>query len=124
VVQRREGKVFLVAAWLLSVCTVAHIISGTLIFSSMKFIGAWDALSILGRYMVSVLSCRVVLVYELSVLRNLHAGALQLERKEHIWCEHLECGDCGGHSFLKDMPSVRSSLYNNKVAAWLVLAGY
>ncbi|KAK4442805.1 hypothetical protein QBC34DRAFT_488660 [Podospora aff. communis PSN243] len=65
-----ENKTFLVASWLVSVATIAHVIFGTQIFSSITFIGSQDASVIVVRYVGSVALCRVVLMYELAGIRE------------------------------------------------------
>ena len=65
-----ETKTFLVAAWVLSIWTVLHIVYGTLVFASTTFIGVRDSVIILARYIVSVACCRIVLMYELAGLRE------------------------------------------------------
>ena len=64
-----ESRLFTLLAWLLSVCTIFNIILGTLILSSTNFVGPKDALGVMARYILSVIVCRVILLYELAVLR-------------------------------------------------------
>jgi hypothetical protein len=66
----KETKMFLVSAWAQSVTTVIHIIFGTLVYSSMMFIGSKDAVYILVRFIVSTLVCRVIIMYEIAGLRE------------------------------------------------------
>ncbi|KAK3389771.1 hypothetical protein B0H63DRAFT_464309 [Podospora didyma] len=66
----KETKRFLCLAWLLHTLSVAHILYGTLIFSSLSFIGTRDATMVLGRFMASVLCCRVILMYEIAGCRQ------------------------------------------------------
>ncbi|KAK3321515.1 hypothetical protein B0T19DRAFT_466946 [Cercophora scortea] len=54
----------------LSLVTMVHIVFGTMVLSSLIIIGPRDALSVVGRYMSSVIACRVILMYELSGLRD------------------------------------------------------
>jgi len=65
-----ETKRFIGVAWLLHTLTVVHILFGTLVFSSLAFIGTRDAVLVLGRFMASVLFCRVILMYEIAGLRE------------------------------------------------------
>ncbi|KAI0602517.1 hypothetical protein F4775DRAFT_534321 [Biscogniauxia sp. FL1348] len=65
-----ERKRFLTWSWVLSTCTIFHILFGTLLLSSLLFIGPQDALVVIVRYMMSVLVCRVVLMFELAGLRE------------------------------------------------------
>lgn len=66
------SRCFTFMAWILSVFVVFHIILGTLILSGTAFVGPKDALGIMVRYILSVIICRVILVYELAVLRVEH----------------------------------------------------
>jgi hypothetical protein len=47
-----------------------HIIFGTLTFSSLLFISVRDAVTVIGRYLASLLLCRAILTYELACLRD------------------------------------------------------
>jgi hypothetical protein len=60
--------------WWASIYIVAHILLGSLTFSSLLFITVRDALAVVGRYMISLLFCRIVLTYELGLLRQQFAG--------------------------------------------------
>jgi hypothetical protein len=62
------GYIFL--AWFTSVCTVLHIIYGTLLFSSILFIETPDAVIVVIRYLSSTLVCRAIVMFELSGLRQ------------------------------------------------------
>jgi hypothetical protein len=64
-----ESRLFTISAWFLSVLIVFHIILGTLILSGTTFIGPRDALGVMMRYIASVVACRVILLYELAVMR-------------------------------------------------------
>jgi len=64
-----ESILFTILAWVLSVFFILHIILGTLILSSTYFVGPRDALGIMVRYVLSVIICRVILVYELAIVR-------------------------------------------------------
>ncbi|KAI9692302.1 MAG: hypothetical protein M1822_006533 [Bathelium mastoideum] len=70
-----ESRCFTFLAWFTSVLIVFHIILGTLILSSTNFVGPKDALGIMARFILSVIICRVILVYELAVLRVEHRNA-------------------------------------------------
>jgi len=61
---------FVAINWFTSILTVCHVLYGTLTFSSMLFISVKDSLAVIGRLMASVISCRVVLMYELAALRD------------------------------------------------------
>jgi hypothetical protein len=65
-----ERRWFVVLSWMLSTCVIVHVIFGTLVLSSLYFIGPRDALSVVGRYMSSVLVCRIICMYEISGLRE------------------------------------------------------
>lgn len=65
-----ETRGFITVAWILHTLTVVHILFGTLVFSSLMFIGTRDAVFVLGRFMASVLFCRVILMYEIAGLRE------------------------------------------------------
>ncbi|KAL9624255.1 MAG: hypothetical protein Q9160_001502 [Pyrenula sp. 1 TL-2023] len=77
-----ETRCFTFLAWLLSVLIIFHIILGTLILSSTNFVGPKDALGIMARYVLSVIICRVILVYELSVLGMEYKDLRDLRWKE------------------------------------------
>jgi hypothetical protein len=66
----QETYPFLFISWFTSIFTVCHVIYGKLAFSSMLFISVKDSVAVIGRYMTSVLACRIVLMYELAVLRE------------------------------------------------------
>ncbi|KAH8658398.1 hypothetical protein BX600DRAFT_514890 [Xylariales sp. PMI_506] len=65
-----ERPLFVFLSWFLSIVIVCHVIFGTLVLSSTTFVGPRDALAILGRFMTSVLCCRVVCMYEIAGLRE------------------------------------------------------
>ncbi|KAK0649073.1 hypothetical protein B0T16DRAFT_456518 [Cercophora newfieldiana] len=65
-----ETKTYVCLAWLLHTLTAMHIVYGTWVFSSLSFIGTRDAVCVLGRFMASVLVCRVILMYETVGLRE------------------------------------------------------
>lgn len=94
-----ETKVYIAGSWFHSTGTVVHIIFGTLIFSGMYFVGPRDATQILGRYMASIVGCRIVLMYELAIIRECYNAGLQKKADEQIYCaecENLEeCIRCG-----------------------------
>lgn len=76
----------------LAVMTSCHVILGTLIFSSMLFISTRDAVYVLGRFMCSVLVCRILLMYELAKLRVLYnqplAVASEMGSYHHLMTVH------------------------------------
>ncbi|KAF7505702.1 hypothetical protein GJ744_000551 [Endocarpon pusillum] len=64
-----ESRCFTSMGWTLSVLVVFHMILGTLIMASTSFVGPKNALGIMARYILSVVICRIIVVYELAVLR-------------------------------------------------------
>jgi hypothetical protein len=67
-----ESLLFVCLSWFLCMLIVAHVIFGTFLFSSMLFMGPYDSLSVVGRYMASVLVCRMILMYEVAGIREVH----------------------------------------------------
>ena len=65
-----ESYWFLFLTWFTAMGTICHVIYGTLVFSSLLFISVRDSLLVIARYMVSVICCRVILMYELASLRR------------------------------------------------------
>lgn len=76
-----ESLLFFVIYWFTNALTVCHIIYGTILFSSILFVGIDDALVIITRLMASVMICRVVLTYELANLRRV---VEEIERKTSV----------------------------------------
>ncbi|KAI5924581.1 hypothetical protein F4810DRAFT_664254 [Camillea tinctor] len=74
-----ETKTFIFLAWFLSPGIICHIIFGTILMSSLTFIGPKDAFGVVGRYMLSVLACRIILMYEIAGLRE---GYIQAQRED------------------------------------------
>ncbi len=64
-----ESRCFTFLAWCLSVVIIFHIVLGSYILSSTNFVGPKDALGVLARYVLSVIICRIIVVYELAVQR-------------------------------------------------------
>jgi len=65
-----ESEAYVCLSWLLSTAIISQILLGTLIFSSTLFMGPLDALTVLVRYILSAMTCRIVLMYELSGIRD------------------------------------------------------
>ena len=65
-----ESLGFFFMSWFTAVGTAVHIIFGTTIFSSMLFVSIDDGCIIIVRLMASVVVCRVILTYELAILRG------------------------------------------------------
>jgi len=85
----KESRLFTVLAWMLSVLIVFHIILGTLILSSANFVGPRDALFVMIRYVASVCVCRVILMYELAVVRLGYKNGLDAIARENSQRETL-----------------------------------
>lgn len=65
-----ENYYFTFFSWFTAILAICHVIYGTLVFSSMLFISVRDSLMVIARYMVSVMCCRIILMYELASLRS------------------------------------------------------
>ncbi|KAL8991118.1 MAG: hypothetical protein Q9169_007945 [Polycauliona sp. 2 TL-2023] len=73
-----ENYYFTLFSWFTAMLTICHVIYGSLVFSSMLFISVRDSVGVIGRYMASVICCRIILMYEIASLRtsfNLAAAA-------------------------------------------------
>ncbi|KAI1819807.1 hypothetical protein F4861DRAFT_110434 [Xylaria intraflava] len=74
IVQFDESYTQVIINWVLSAAIVAHVIFGTIVLSSLTFIGPKDALGVVGRFAASVLVCRAVLMHEVAGIReNVHS---------------------------------------------------
>ncbi|KAH8588812.1 hypothetical protein B0O99DRAFT_554606 [Bisporella sp. PMI_857] len=71
-----ETYAYIFFSWLTPLFTVLHGLFGTLAFSSMLFISVRDSLYVISRYMFSVIICRMVLMYELALLRDCYNSKL------------------------------------------------
>ncbi|KAI1819227.1 hypothetical protein F4861DRAFT_157996 [Xylaria intraflava] len=56
--------------WFLSAGTIIHMVFGSLVFSSLLFIGPSDALIVIVRYVASVVACRIIVVFEFAGMRE------------------------------------------------------
>jgi hypothetical protein len=65
-----ESWISVVLSWVTSVGVACHIIFGTLTFSSVLFISVKDSVTVMLRFMASVVVCRCVLMYELTILKS------------------------------------------------------
>ncbi|KAI1311999.1 hypothetical protein F5Y03DRAFT_341053 [Xylaria venustula] len=65
-----ESITFIILNWILTPSIIIHVLFGTLVLSSLIFIGPRDALEVVGRFMVSVLVCRAILMYEIAGIRD------------------------------------------------------
>lgn len=70
-----ESPVFLALASLLYVGTAVQTLYGTLIMSSLVFIGVGDATVVVLRYFASTLACRLLVICELSGIRPVEEGS-------------------------------------------------
>jgi hypothetical protein len=61
-----------VISWWATFYIACHLIFGTITFSSLIFVTVRDALAVICRYLISLLVCRAILIYELGVLRAKH----------------------------------------------------
>lgn len=68
----RPGRSYLLqfVNWLLYVATAAYTVFGSVLLASLIFISVADAVTILSRYMASAVVCRLVLVSELSRMKE------------------------------------------------------
>ncbi|KAI1281504.1 hypothetical protein F5Y07DRAFT_262487 [Xylaria sp. FL0933] len=65
-----DTVLFIGLKWFLTPGIILHVIFGTLVLSSLTFIGPRDAVEVIGRFMVSVLLCRALLMYEIAGIRD------------------------------------------------------
>lgn len=65
-----ENYSSIVFNWFTSILTVCHVLFGTVAFSSMLFISVRDSIQVVGRLVLSVMFSRIILMYELSTLRD------------------------------------------------------
>ncbi|KAF2241928.1 hypothetical protein BU26DRAFT_584808 [Trematosphaeria pertusa] len=80
-VRGQDGKFGELLFWLASLTGIGHIMFGVLVFSSLIFVGALDALPVLARYAVSAAVCQAILLLELAGMRLDMAGT-ELTAKE------------------------------------------
>ena len=65
-----ERYITVIFSWILSTLIVLHVIYGTIVLSSLYFIGPRDALQVIARFIGSVLACRIVCMFEIAGLRE------------------------------------------------------
>ncbi|KAI1160954.1 hypothetical protein F5B18DRAFT_471267 [Nemania serpens] len=65
-----ETKKFIAINWLLTPGIIIHVVFGTLVLSSLTFIGPRDALEVVGRFTASMLITRAILMYEIAGVRD------------------------------------------------------
>jgi hypothetical protein len=68
--QKGTDYLSLLFSWIASTAAILHMIYGTMVFSSILFISAQDAVVVVARYLASTLVCRVVLRFEIMGLRD------------------------------------------------------
>lgn len=81
IVRFQERRTYLVARWWLSTVTISHIVFGTLLYSSLFFIGPEDAVKVMARFVASVTVCRILLMYELAGLREAYGSDIEDDLK-------------------------------------------
>ncbi|KFY48430.1 hypothetical protein V495_01344 [Pseudogymnoascus sp. VKM F-4514 (FW-929)] len=74
---QQEGYLFILCSWCTSTGAVLHIMYGTLVFSSILFISAQDAIKVAARYLCSTLICRIILKFEIIGMR----GVMEIEKE-------------------------------------------
>ncbi|KAJ2985236.1 hypothetical protein NUW58_g5644 [Xylaria curta] len=86
---RKEMPMFYLFSWFTSIGTIVHIIYGTLLFSGTLFVGTEDAILVVFRYFLSTVVCRIILMMEISgmrqstkVLQQLADDGVSLVRRE------------------------------------------
>lgn len=79
-----ESTWFFILAWFTSILTAAHIIFGTMVFSGALFISDLDAMVVIGRLLGSVVVCRMILTYRLSIVRTFIHVESQHKRKDEF----------------------------------------
>jgi hypothetical protein len=60
---------YLILSWFTTILAACHVLFGTLLFSAILFVSVGDAVVLIFRYMASIVACKVVINYELAVLR-------------------------------------------------------
>ena len=69
--QKRTSRVAVLLNCIASLMAFFHLLFGTMLFSSLIFIAVWDILnSIIWRYLISTVVCRLILLIELAGLRE------------------------------------------------------
>ncbi|KAH8816382.1 hypothetical protein F5884DRAFT_852825 [Xylogone sp. PMI_703] len=59
---------FIAFSWITTVFTVCHLAFGTLLFSSLMFVGTQYSAYIVGRFAISAILCRTIVAYELAAM--------------------------------------------------------
>jgi hypothetical protein len=68
-VQGEDTRIGECLFWLASLLSIVHMLFGVLVFASLLFIAALDALPVVARYAVSVGICEGILLVELAGMR-------------------------------------------------------
>ena len=79
VLRQKDNPWFHVLTWILYFSVIAHVLFGTMLLSSLLFISSSDAVGIAGKYALSTVACRLVMVFELMGMR--HSG-MRVEKGE------------------------------------------
>lgn len=74
---QQESYSFIFCSWCTSTGAVLHIMYGTLVFSSILFISAQDAIKVAARYLCSTLICKLILKFEIIGMR----GVMKIEKE-------------------------------------------
>jgi hypothetical protein len=106
-VYRDENVWFLLLSWCTSVGIIISIIFGTVILSSTVLINAGNAYSVVGRYLVSALACRLILTFEMLGI----GSTLTLEDREQPEIEQGE--DKGRRRIVQQSPGLVGSAVGN-----------
>jgi hypothetical protein len=64
-----ENRWFVGLSWFITLFTILHLSFGTLMFSSLYFVGTPDAAYIIGRFLASALVCRTVVAFEIAGMK-------------------------------------------------------
>lgn len=63
---KSDKIIVIMVSWLVSVTTLAHIVYGTLVLSSLLFLNVGDAITIMARFAASAVACRAIARFELA----------------------------------------------------------
>jgi hypothetical protein len=78
-----ESYFFILLSWLTSIGTILYLFYSTYLFSGALFITLASSQIIIVRYLVSILSCRAILMYELSGMRhNVQVDEIDIQRNQ------------------------------------------
>ncbi|EMD65735.1 hypothetical protein COCSADRAFT_87553, partial [Bipolaris sorokiniana ND90Pr] len=65
-----ESKWYIVFSWLALFLTILHLVMGTVVLSSALFISPSDAVVLSIRLLSSAVVCRILLIFELHIIRH------------------------------------------------------